>query len=122
MRPTHLLRVVFVAYVALVIALSLVPSGPPLPAGMSDKTGHFLAYAGLAVLGMPLVSSLLGRVLMLLGIVGLGAAMEGLQAIVPRRAASSADFLADVLGALVGLVIWLALRRAAQAFSRTDTS
>jgi len=112
-KHARLLRIVFWSWVAFVVAASLVPAGaghvPRLP--INDKVGHFASYAVLALLGMPLARSPRARAFVWLAIVGLGAGLEALQLLVPGRAAEGGDLLADALGALVGTLIWLALRR-----------
>lgn len=116
-REPPILRIAFLSCAAFIIVLSLVPSGPPIAIGMSDKVAHFGAYALLTLLGIPLVSAVGARAFMVLSIVGLGAALEAVQALVPGREASRGDLVADALGALAGIVLWLALRRASRGMS-----
>ena len=116
-RDTNILRIAFLSCVALIVVSSLVPSGLPPAIGVHDKIAHFGAYALLTLLGMPLVATLRARAFLLLSIVGLGATLEAVQAIVPGREASGGDLVADGLGALTGVVLWFALLRAYEPVS-----
>ena len=95
---------------------SSIPDVGQLPGGMSDKSGHSIAYAVLA--GLLLRAFAGGR---LSGITwraaaaaGLVAAMYGVsdelhQSFVPGRTADRADVLADSIGAAVAVTAgWLA--------------
>ena len=68
----------------------------------------------MALLGMPLTARVRARLLMLLTIAAIGAALEGLQAIVPNRAASGLDLVANVTGAMVGASLWVGAVRVRQ--------
>ena len=108
---TTVLRVVFPLYVVLVVALSVVQSGPDLAVG-GDKLVHFGAYLVMALLGMPLTTSSRSAVRMLLLIAALGAALEGVQAMIPARMASAWDLVANLVGAIVGTSVWLGVVKA----------
>jgi VanZ family protein len=87
----------------------------PLPEEVSDKTGHFVAYAGLAVLSVRAVAGGLPRrvtwrvawlALTIAG--GYGIVDEIHQTFVPGRSGDIADWYADVTGALIGIgACWL---------------
>jgi VanZ family protein len=87
----------------------------PLPEEVSDKTGHFVAYGGLAVLSVRAVagglpSGVTWRVAWLaLAIAGgYGISDEIHQTFVPGRSGSVADWYADVSGAVIGIgACWL---------------
>lgn len=102
--PAAILRIVFPAYVGVIVVLSLLPGAPAPPGG--DKLAHFGAYALMAFLGMPLTSTGRGRALMLLAIVAIGGGLEAAQAMMPSRTPSELDLVADVAGALAGTLIW----------------
>ena len=87
----------------------------PLPDRVSDKTGHIVAYAGLALLCVRAVGGGLRRrmvlrtaVLALTIAAAYGITDEGHQWFVPGRSADVFDWFADVSGALVGIgACWL---------------
>jgi VanZ family protein len=94
---------VFVVYVLMVVLVSLLPSG-----GISlwhiDKVGHYLAYAGMALLAFLTFKSRVGRVGALIFAVGLGAVLEWAQSFVPGRDMSVVDGIANTLGVITGAV------------------
>jgi VanZ family protein len=87
----------------------------PLPEEVSDKTGHFVAYAGLAVLSVRAAAGGLPRrvtwrvawlALAIAG--GYGIVDEIHQTFVAGRSGDIADWYADVTGALIGIgACWL---------------
>jgi VanZ family protein len=84
-------------------------SEPPLPTTFSDKAGHALAYAGLAVvIARALAGGLSARISMrtLLGAIliasAYGAGDELHQLFVPNRSADVLDWVADGAGAICG--------------------
>ena len=87
----------------------------PLPEQVSDKSGHFAAYAGLAILavravgrGLPCRVGLRVAVLAFAIAGGYGAFDEVHQYFVPGRSADIADWYADITGAAVGIgLCWL---------------
>jgi VanZ family protein len=105
---------------ALIVGGSLSAQTEP-PLGVTDKLAHFAAYVALTFLFLlaavwsPLRG--LGRfprstVLVLLGAIALGAAIELGQGLVPGRHPDLNDALADTLGTGVGLAAWQSLRTA----------
>jgi VanZ family protein len=103
-----------VAYMAAIFFVSGLPVAP-LPEQVSDKTGHFAAYAGLAILtvravggGLPcrVVLRVASLALVIAG--GYGAFDEVHQLFVPGRSGELADWYADVMGASVAIAAcWL---------------
>ena len=89
----------------IVVAWGELTPHPPRLAGpwMWDKLDHFTAYFGLslATLGWGLKRSL---VWVFLGVVALGATLEFLQSLVGRDG-EWGDFIANDLGALLGMVL-----------------
>jgi VanZ family protein len=87
----------------------------PLPEEVSDKTGHFVAYAGLALLcvravggGLPCRVVLRVAVLALAIAGGYGIFDEVHQWFVPGRSADVYDWFADITGVSIGIVVcWL---------------
>ena len=96
------------AYMALIFLLSAQPQ-PPLPPQISDKQGHGIGYAGLAVtLSRALGGGLLkGTTLPAAAAAwtiatAYAATDEWHQSFVPGRSADVNDWYADAVGALVG--------------------
>jgi len=87
----------------------------PLPEEVSDKTGHFGAYAGLALLavravggGLPCRVVLRVAALAFVIAAGYGAFDELHQWFVPGRSADVFDWFADATGVGIGIgVCWL---------------
>lgn len=98
---------------ALVVVLSLLPTGVPAGFEGGDKLQHLLAYMVLGFWFAVLYPR--QRRLSLLGLILLGAALEVAQGLVPARMASPFDGLADALGVVLG--IWLARSPAQGLFS-----
>ena len=90
-------------------------SNAPLPEQVSDKTGHLVAYAALALLcvravggGLPRRVVLRAAALALAIAAAYGIFDELHQSFVPGRSADIRDWFADVSGALIGIgVCWL---------------
>jgi VanZ family protein len=101
-------------YMAMIFAVSAL-SEPPAPPGIGDKTGHFLAYAGLGVVtlratsGGALSGLRSGAALAAWAISAIyGASDEVHQRFVPGRTADLLDLRADAAGAAAGIVVsWL---------------
>jgi len=87
----------------------------PLPEEVSDKTGHLVAYAGLALLcvralggGLPCRVVLRVAALALVIAAGYGIFDEVHQWFVPGRSADLRDWFADLAGVCIGIVTcWL---------------
>jgi VanZ family protein len=108
-----------VLVMALIFAGSSIPNLKRLPGDISDHTGHFLAYAGLAAVGVRALAGArwagvtAGRAAAawLLSVV-YGVSDELHQRFVPGRTATVDDLVADALGAAAaGLVLVLAAQR-----------
>ncbi|MGC9394649.1 MAG: VanZ family protein [Anaerolineae bacterium] len=99
------MSLVLALYVLVVIFVSLLPSK-----GISlwniDKMGHFLAYAGMAILALMTFNSETTRILALLSAIALGAALEWAQSFVPGRDMSLIDGIANTLGILSGTLLF----------------
>ena len=100
--------VVLVSLAVLFAPASDVPSSPP---GV-DKIVHGLLFLALAVSGR---WAGIGEKVLGTALIGYAAVSELLQGLTPlERSASVGDWLADVIGVLVGLALWrLADRRSA---------
>jgi VanZ family protein len=83
---------------------------PPAPEG-SDKVVHFIAFAALA---FPLArTGRLGLLPVFIGASAFGAIIELIQPTF-NRSAELSDWIADTLGALIGIGLGLAYRRVRQ--------
>ena len=103
--PAAFVLVVLLSLVVLFSPGSEVPTGLPV----DDKVVHATLFAALAVTGL---LARLPLVPLALGLVVYAAASEVLQATLPiHRDGDVGDGLADVLGAVVGLALVLAVRR-----------
>lgn len=96
----------------LAIFLASSQSDPRLPDGVSDKTGHGVAYGTLGLLatrafagGLPATigSGVAWRAWVLS--VGYGATDEFHQSFTPKRTPDAADLVADALGAAAGVAV-----------------
>ncbi|WP_243733180.1 VanZ family protein [Luteimonas yindakuii] len=98
----------WIAAIAAVVAVSLSPPPPMPPVDNSDKLGHFLAYAVVAIGAVQLYArwaALLGAGI---GLVLLGIGIEYAQgALTATRMADPADALANTLGVVAGLTLRL---------------
>ena len=85
---------------------------PPMPAKLSDKTLHLIAYGGLAVLACrALARGLPARITWSLALATLGITIgyaitdELHQRVVPGRSADVYDVMADAAGACLALIV-----------------
>lgn len=105
------------AYVLAVFVACTIPVPPPIEElGWSDKSEHLLAFALLQVLLVRLAAA--GReaertiqLRALFGCALYGAVIELWQGLVPWRSLELFDWVADVLGAVLGCLLYLAWRR-----------
>src|SRR5690625_4131943 len=91
-----------------------VPSTTPVP---GDKLQHFLGYgllATMATLGFSRLSLALGAAL---AMIGLGAAVEGIQHLLPWRQFDWLDMLANTLGVACGIGLGLVARLALSRYT-----
>jgi len=94
--------------------------GAPLPAASLDKAKHLTAFAGLAVL-LCMAAATFSQptwqmyLLVLVSIAAYGVVDELTQMLVPTRSADPLDWLADVSGAVVGIMVFLGLWKIALA-------
>jgi VanZ family protein len=114
-EPNHQLRKLWLLIgwllVGLVVYLSLAPGPLPIDALSNDditrrilyKTGHALAY-GVLMLWFLQLYPVSQRIIIALGLISLGALLEGLQALSPGHTPSLLDALIDAMGVMLG---WL---------------
>ncbi len=89
----------------MVTLLSLIPA-PSLPGvGLWDKLQHALAYLALAFTGAIAFPDRRRHGWLCLGLLVLGASLEGLQSLIPGRFGSVEDMLANAVGVGLGLAL-----------------
>lgn len=103
--PTPKIRLTLLIYTLLVSVVSLLP-GSGASYGQADKVGHFIAYAGMAVLAMMSFKGRISRIAGLLGAIGVGALLEWGQSFIPGRDMSLLDGAANALGVLAGALFF----------------
>ena len=98
----------------MIFSFSSVSDVPPLPGGMSDKTGHALLYSGLGFLVARAVTGGARRLTLWLAAVTIlavtlyGLSDEAHQLFVPKREFDLKDLAADLTGASAGTAArWL---------------
>lgn len=96
-------RLLLVIAIVLISRLALLPSSSIVPAAVSDKVLHFVAFYLLSLLvdfAFPKVSFNAVKIMFLLGY---GVAIELVQSFFPYRSCSFADIAADAAGIAVYL-------------------
>jgi VanZ family protein len=106
LTPVLKLRLVFILYVAGVIALSLRPGGDISTPGQTDKIAHFLAYAGMSFLALLAFRTNSTRAAALIFVVILGLFLEWVQLFVDGRSASLLDAAVNILGIAAGALLY----------------
>eukprot|EP00759_Apiculatamorpha_spiralis_P023917 PhF_6_TR27414/c0_g2_i1/m.40344 len=91
------------------LVLSLMPASISAPSTGWDKSNHALGFAALAFLAHWARPASIPMAL--LGLLGYGALIEGLQSLTPDRLAEWSDLWADGVGLLVGAVLALMVQR-----------
>lgn len=96
----------WIAALVLTVVICLLPM-PAIssPSGHLDKVEHALGYAALAGWAAMLFGTRGARWAAGLGLVVLGVAIEGLQALLPWRSADLLDACANALGVLAGSLV-----------------
>lgn len=102
-------RMAFYVGLVLVVALSLIPQDAMPAQSLWDKASHALAYGTLAVAGGIGYRGLRALVLVALGLLLLGAALELAQSALPDRIASLHDVLANAIGIALGSLFVVAV-------------
>ena len=101
------LHIIFVGYAAVVITISLMPSDDITVAAFMDKVFHFTMYFFMALLALVAFQTRWSRVLALMFTYGLGFMLEWGQGFVADRTPSMTDNLANILGATLGIILFL---------------
>jgi VanZ family protein len=118
-RRTLVLASLNLGYAGLLIWLAVVPSVPAAGAWFPDKLAHALAYGGETVLLYWVLSSLAqpltATAAAWLGTGVLGMLTEILQALQRPRSGDPGDFVADMVGATLVIIVATLVRRAVPA-------
>jgi VanZ family protein len=96
-------RIAFWMGTAAVFAVSVLPQSQLPSVDIWDKLQHSLSYGILGILGG--LAYLAGWPRVFLGLAAMGGLLEIIQGYIPGRSMSWEDEVANVLGALVGVVI-----------------
>ena len=107
------------AFVALVVFLSLAPKAPDAGTFGDINIGHVLAYAWLMFWYAQLYRRLSSRLVIAVALAALGIALEFLQALTPTRHFSYGDMRDDALGVVAGWMFATLTDRWTQAVRRT---
>lgn len=109
--PRPLRLGIFVAAVAVILYMTLAPrEDVPGSDAIWDKAAHSIAFGLLAIVG--LLMSTHRRWLVALSVVGLGIGIELAQAVMPYgRQGDWRDALADIIGVVLGVILWAIARR-----------
>ncbi len=97
-------RIAFVIGLLAVILLSLLPEEVLPDPGIWDKLNHVMAYGVLALAGGLGFRGLRSLLLVGIGLLILGIALEIAQAALPHRSASAYDVLANLIGISLGSI------------------
>ena len=102
--------IVFILLIITYHSLKL-PDSKSLTVHITDKLGHFLAYASLATHVLFLCNLRKEKLIGIILMITYGFLMELLQGFVPGRDPSGLDMIANSSGILVGLVIFLLFKK-----------
>ncbi len=108
-----ILRVCLVLEFLGIVYLSLKSPNGGVNVQLNDKVGHFIGY-GVLSLNTFLVFGLkpqIKGILLIMGLVGMGAILEGLQGFVPGREVSGLDIVANSIGVAIGTALYFAWKR-----------
>ena len=103
------IRILLAIALAVVVWASLSQIHLPGPQN-SDKVAHFIAYFGVAFLGLAGFRTPRNEILFIVFCFILGASMEYAQSFVPGRMMSWADMIANSLGIVGAVLVYLPLR------------
>jgi VanZ family protein len=96
-----------------IIYLSLKSPNGGVNVQLNDKVGHFMGYGVLSlnaflVFGFKPIRK---GILLVFGLLGMGAILEGLQGFVPGREVSGLDIVANSIGVAIGTALYFAWKR-----------
>lgn len=96
-----------------IIYLSLKSPNGGVNVQLNDKVGHFIGY-GVLSLNTFLVFRLKPQrkgILLIMGLIGMGVILEGLQGFVPGREVSGLDIVANSIGVAIGTALYFVWKR-----------
>ena len=96
-----------------IVYLSLKSPNGGVNVQLNDKVGHFIGY-GVLSLNTFLVFGLKPQrkgILLIMGLIGMGIILEGLQGFVPGREVSSLDIVANSIGVAIGTALYFVWKR-----------
>lgn len=108
-----ILRVCLVLEILGIVYLSLKSPNGGVNVQLNDKVGHFIGY-GVLSLNTFLVfefKPLRKGIFLIIGLIGWGVLMEGLQGFVPGREVSGLDIVANSIGVAIGTALYFAWKR-----------
>jgi len=107
----HVLKIIFLACIAVITFLAFVPLDNAPDTGFSDKVNHIAAFALLAALAAGSYKG--GYRALITGLVIYGLFIEAVQYFIPGRSCSAMDFFADICGIAAGLLLYRFMPRRA---------
>lgn len=96
-----------------IIYLSLKSPNGGVNVQLNDKVGHFIGYGVLSLNTFLVYGFNLQRKgsLLIMGLVGMGIILEGLQGFVPGREVSGLDIVANSIGIAIGTTLYFVWKR-----------
>lgn len=96
-----------------IIYLSLKSPNGGVNVQLNDKVGHFIGYGVLSlntflVFGFKPIRK---GILLFIGLLGMGAILEGLQGFVPGREVSGLDIVANSIGVAIGTALYFVWKK-----------
>jgi VanZ family protein len=96
-----------------IIYLSLKSPNGGVNVQLNDKVGHFIGYGVLSlntflVFGFKPIRK---GILLIIGLLGMGAILEGLQGFVPGREVSGLDIVANSIGVAIGTALYFVWKK-----------
>ncbi|MFZ0545515.1 MAG: VanZ family protein [Candidatus Promineifilaceae bacterium] len=105
-------QVLFVCYIIIVAVVTLFPAdSSEIPIKHIDKVGHFIAYVGMAVLALTCFKSRSGQISAVVAAAIISGLLELAQTFVPGRIVSLTDGIANILGILIGILLYSYFQR-----------
>lgn len=107
------LRLLFLFELLGIIYLSLKSPNGGVNVQLNDKVGHFIGYGVLSLNTFLVFGFNLQRKgsLLIMGLVGMGIILEGLQGFVPGREVSGLDIVANSIGVAIGTALYFLWKR-----------
>ncbi len=96
-----------------IVYLSLKSPNGGVNVQLNDKVGHFIGYGVLSlntflIFGFKPIRK---GIVLIIGLLGMGAILEGLQGFVPGREVSGLDIVANSIGVAIGTALYFVWKR-----------